>query len=214
MPPVRLIAALSLVAALAACTLMRPPASLPPARRSPRRARRSAAGGEYPLPDGGTRLEFRQRGKDTYMLDFDAGGRLVAEPAGAERRRPSPTIQPGMPQDEVLTRLGRPACVVPGRLAEAAGLELPLRRPRRRLRRLPGLDQQRHAHRHRGRDECRPALLASATTARTRRSAPRPQAASPARAARVRSHPVAAAARGRQAASSCRSTNGRMPPCL
>src|SRR6187399_300354 len=73
----RLLGALSLVAATAAaCTLMRPPASLPPGTTIADARQTLGAGDEYPLPDGGTRLSF-PRGKDTYMLDFDAGGRLV-----------------------------------------------------------------------------------------------------------------------------------------
>jgi len=46
------------------------------------------------------------------MLDFDASGRLVAN-----RQVLTPqtfaTIQPGMTQDDVLSRIGRPAFVVP-----------------------------------------------------------------------------------------------------
>ena len=72
----RLIAALSLVTATAACTLMRPPASLPPGTSIADARQTLGAGDEYPLPNGGTRLSF-PRGKDTYMLDFDASGHLV-----------------------------------------------------------------------------------------------------------------------------------------
>jgi hypothetical protein len=102
-------------AALAACAVLRPPGGLPPGT-SIDEARRSFGGpsGEYTLPGGGTRLEFRQGsfGKQTYMLDFDAGGRLVATqqvltPANFA------TITPGMGQSEVLVRIGRPAFVFP-----------------------------------------------------------------------------------------------------
>src|SRR5690242_19357333 len=65
--------------ALAACTTAR--GALPAA--TPNAAARKSFGGvsgEYRLPDGGTRLEFRQGtyGKQTYMLDFDANGQLVS----------------------------------------------------------------------------------------------------------------------------------------
>ena len=72
-------------------------------------ARQSPIGpsAEHPLPGGGTRLEFRQ-GRQTYMLDYDAGGHLVTS-----RQVLTPevfaTITPGMPEDEVLMRIGRPA---------------------------------------------------------------------------------------------------------
>ena len=107
----RLIAALSLVGATAACTLMRPPASLPPGTSITDARQTLGAGDEYPLPDGGTRLSFL-RGKDTYMLDFDAGGRLV-QSQQVLNLQTFATIQPGMAQAEVLTRLGRPAFVFP-----------------------------------------------------------------------------------------------------
>ena len=107
----RLIAALSLVGATAACTLMRPPASLPPGTSIADARQTLGAGDEYPLPDGGTRLSF-PRGKDTYMLDFDASGHLV-QSQQVLNLQTFATIQAGMPQAEVLTRLGRPAWVFP-----------------------------------------------------------------------------------------------------
>ena len=107
----RLIGALSLAMTAAACTLMRPPASLPPGTTIADARQTLGAGDEYPLPNGGTRLSF-PRGKDTYMLDFDAGGRLV-ESQQVLNLQTFATIQPGMPQAEVLTRLGRPAFVFP-----------------------------------------------------------------------------------------------------
>ncbi len=108
-------AAALLLAALGACAVLRPPASLPVG--TPIAEARQAFGGasgEYPLPNGGTRLEFRQGsfGRQTYMLDFDAGGRLVTT---RQVLTPSTfaTIVPGMAQDEVLTQIGRPAFVFP-----------------------------------------------------------------------------------------------------
>jgi hypothetical protein len=107
----RLIGALSLAAATAACTFLRAPASLPPGTTIAEARQTFGAGDEYRLPDGGTRLSF-PRGKDTYMLDFDASGRLVQSQQVLNLQNFA-TIQPGMPQAEVLTRLGRPAWVFP-----------------------------------------------------------------------------------------------------
>jgi len=100
---------LLVAAALAACGTMAPgglPLGTPIAT-----ARQSLIGpsAEHPLPGGGTRLEFRQ-GRQTYMLDFDAAGLLVAS-----RQVLTPetfgTITPGMTQEEVLARIGRPVHV-------------------------------------------------------------------------------------------------------
>ena len=70
--------------------------------------------GEYARPGGGTRLEYAQGsfGRETYMLDFDAGGALVAStqvltPATFAR------ITAGMPRSDVRMELGRPARVFP-----------------------------------------------------------------------------------------------------
>ncbi len=96
-----------LVAGLTACagapTSLATGTSIAEARTS------RGASGEYALAGGGTRLEYRL-GRETYMLDFDAAGRLV------DRRQvlnpqTFATILPGMTQDDVLVRIGRPAFV-------------------------------------------------------------------------------------------------------
>jgi hypothetical protein len=110
-PALRIVAAVLLASGLGACGSLRPASSLPPGTPIAE-ARRALGGpsGEYPLPGGGTRLEFRQGtfGHETHMLDFDAGGRLVAT-----RQVLTPqsfaTIQPGMTQGDVLARIGRPS---------------------------------------------------------------------------------------------------------
>jgi hypothetical protein len=107
----RRIGALSLIVATAACSYLRPPASLPPGTSIAEARQTLGAGDEYPLANGGTRLSF-PRGKDTYMLDFDASGRLV-QSQQVLNAQTFATIQPGMPQGEVLTRLGRPAFIFP-----------------------------------------------------------------------------------------------------
>jgi hypothetical protein len=102
--------ALLLVAAAASCTVMTP-GTLPPGTPIAEARQSIGAGDEYALPDGGTRLAIL-RGRDTYMLDFDAGGRLVRSQQVLNLPTFA-TIQPGMSQAEVLTRLGRPAFVFP-----------------------------------------------------------------------------------------------------
>jgi hypothetical protein len=111
----RVVAALLLGAAVSACAAFRPPGALPPGTPIAE-ARQSFGGpsGEYALPGGGTRLEYRQGsfGRQTYMLDFDAAGRLVSS---QQVLTPDTfaTITPGMSQDDVLSRIGRPAFVFP-----------------------------------------------------------------------------------------------------
>jgi hypothetical protein len=66
--------------------------------------------GEYPLADGGERLEFAggTYGRLTYMLDFDAAGKLVkSEQVLTEVNFAN--IVPGMPRDELRRRLGPPS---------------------------------------------------------------------------------------------------------
>jgi hypothetical protein len=103
------------VLVIGGCALLHPPGGLPlgtPIEQA--RQQLGSQTGEYPLPGGGTRLEFAQGafGKQTYMLDFDASGRLVAN-----RQVLTPdtfaTIKPGMSQVDVLSRIGRPVGVFP-----------------------------------------------------------------------------------------------------
>jgi hypothetical protein len=104
-------ATLLLAAAAASCSFLQPPAALPPGTPISEARRAFGAGDEYALPDGATRLAFR-RGRDTYMLDFDANGQLVRSD---QVLKPATfaTIQPGMTETDVLTRLGRPAFFIP-----------------------------------------------------------------------------------------------------
>ena len=68
--------------------------------------------GEYALPDGGTRLEFARGsfGKETWMLDFDAQGRLVSSQQVLTEANFA-HITPGMSAQDVRMGLGRPAQV-------------------------------------------------------------------------------------------------------
>ena len=103
---------LVLVAGLGGCAWLAP-GGLPPGTPIAQ-ARHALFGpnGEYPLPGGGTRLEFRQGafGKQTYMLDFDKNGLLVSSQQVLTEPNLA-TIVPGMTADEVRMRLGHPAWV-------------------------------------------------------------------------------------------------------
>jgi hypothetical protein len=111
----RAAAAIALALAASACAILKPPGGLPPGT-SIEEARRSFGGptGQYPLPNGGTRLEFAQGGfgRQTYMLDFDAGGHLVTTQQVLTPNTFA-TIKPGMSQTDVLSRIGRPVSVFP-----------------------------------------------------------------------------------------------------
>lgn len=113
--PLRQAAAPVLLAALAvlgACASFAP-GGLPPGTKI-NEARNALFGptGEYALPGGGTRLEFAHGGlaKQTYMLDFDRSGTLVASTQVLTEANLS-TIAPGMPEAELRMRFGRPVWV-------------------------------------------------------------------------------------------------------
>jgi hypothetical protein len=65
--------------------------------------------GAYALPGGGKRVEYARGpyGKDTWMLDFDANGRL-AKVSQVLTEANFNAIRPGMGRDEVLAAIGRP----------------------------------------------------------------------------------------------------------
>jgi hypothetical protein len=66
--------------------------------------------GEYALPWGAKRLEFARGplGKHTYMLDFDAQGRMLNWAQVLTEARFNAVLK-GTPKDEVLLALGRPS---------------------------------------------------------------------------------------------------------
>jgi hypothetical protein len=110
----RMLEAVVLAAAaltIAACTALDPVAGLQVGAPIEQARQIFGLSGEYPLPDGGRRLEIRQH-RQTYMLDFDATGHLVA-------KRPvlTPavfaTMKPGMTRDEVLALIGHPVDTFP-----------------------------------------------------------------------------------------------------
>ncbi|WP_235971137.1 hypothetical protein [Azohydromonas caseinilytica] len=68
--------------------------------------------GRYANPDGGTRLEYARgpMGLHTYMVDLDASGRVTGWKQVMDEREFN-AITPGMPVQEMLRRIGRPAYV-------------------------------------------------------------------------------------------------------
>jgi hypothetical protein len=65
---------------------------------------------EHPLPEGGRRLEYSHApyGRDTFMIDFDAQGRLVRWEQVASQSH-FDAIRAGMTADEVRSRIGTPS---------------------------------------------------------------------------------------------------------
>jgi hypothetical protein len=95
---------------LAACSGYAPDGLPPGARAEDAVARMGPPTGRHALPGGGQRLEFARGpyGRHTYMLDFDAEGRLQrAEQVLTEENFLA--LQIGMDKAEVLRRIGRPS---------------------------------------------------------------------------------------------------------
>lgn len=95
--------------ALTACSSMAPPADLSGVTRDQLIARMGQPEVQRQLDDGATRLEFPggTYGKQTWFVDLDASGHAVySEQVLTEKNFNQ--ITPGMTQDEVRRRLGRP----------------------------------------------------------------------------------------------------------
>jgi hypothetical protein len=107
--PISLIA---LVTLLVGCASLAPGGLPPGTPIAQARAALFGPTGEYALPGGGTRLEFAQGalGRQTYMLDFDANGKLVSSQQVLTEPNLN-TIAPGLPADELRRRFGRPVWV-------------------------------------------------------------------------------------------------------
>ncbi|MBX3620000.1 MAG: hypothetical protein KF891_08455 [Rhizobacter sp.] len=94
-------------AALAGCMSYGPQSLAPGSSVEAARQSLGAPTGEYPLPDGGRRLEYARGpyGRHTYMLDYDAAGRLLRwEQVLTEAR--FNTIVPGMDAAQVQALIG------------------------------------------------------------------------------------------------------------
>ena len=98
--------------ALYGCTVLAPAALPNGTPIADARGRLAGPVAEYPLPNGGTRLEFAQGsyGREKHMLDFDASGRLVATTQVLTEAMLNRMV-PGTPRDEVRLQLGRPAAM-------------------------------------------------------------------------------------------------------
>jgi len=102
---------LALLIALAASGCAVNPARLAPGTSADEvRRQLGEATSVYRLADGGQRLEYASGpfGKQTWMLDFDAGGRLLAASQVLTAQRFN-TIRAGMSRDELRLSLGRPS---------------------------------------------------------------------------------------------------------
>ena len=110
--PGLLAAALGATLAAAGCATFAPAALPPGTPISDARAAFGGPTGEFQLPDGGTRLEFARGafGRQTWMLDFDAAGRLVRTDQVLDEAHFA-TVRPGQTAQDVRMRLGRPANV-------------------------------------------------------------------------------------------------------
>lgn len=94
---------------LAACAAYGPGGLTSGTRSADAVAAMGEPSGRHALPDGGQRLEFARgpAGLHTYMLDFDAGDRLVrVEQVLTEQNFEA--LQIGMSRAEVLRRIGHP----------------------------------------------------------------------------------------------------------
>ena len=102
----------ALFASATGCTFLAPGLSPPGTSIEQIRGSGRTPTGEYELPGGGRRLEFAQGsfGRETYMMDFDASGKLVMSEQVLDGRH-FDNILPGMPSQDVRMRLGRPAQV-------------------------------------------------------------------------------------------------------
>lgn len=112
--PLSAVAMAALFVSTTACTFLSPGLSAPGTSIDQIRGSGRVPTGEYALPGGGRRLEFAQGsfGRETYMMDFDASGKLVTSEQVLDADHFA-AIVPGMSSQEVRMRLGRPARVFP-----------------------------------------------------------------------------------------------------
>lgn len=98
---------------LAGCVNMSSPTRLAPgASAEAIRAQLGEPTGRYAMPGGGTRLEYARGpyGRETWMLDVDAGGALL-KATQVLNEATFHTLRAGMTRDEVLRTIGRPGSV-------------------------------------------------------------------------------------------------------
>lgn len=99
------------VALLAGCAALAPPPQ-PGQSEAQVQQRLGAPTARYALAGGATRLEFATGpfGRETWMVDLDAGGRVTAAAQVLEAGRLAAfqARAPGLTRDELLRELGRP----------------------------------------------------------------------------------------------------------
>jgi len=95
----------------AACSSFAPAALPPGSSIADARAVFAGPAAEFALPEGGKRLEFR-RGRQTWMLDFDAAGTLTKSEQVLDEAHFA-TVGPGLSADEVRMRIGAPVETFP-----------------------------------------------------------------------------------------------------
>ncbi len=96
---------------MAGCVNMSRPTALPRGASAQEiRARLGEPTGRHALPHGITRLEYARGpyGRETWMIDVDAGGALVRA-TQVLNEATFATIRAGMTRDELLRTIGRPA---------------------------------------------------------------------------------------------------------
>jgi hypothetical protein len=105
----RAAAALIVAAVMSACAGYGPGRLAPGSTIDQATASMGTPTGRYALPQGEQRLEFARgpMGRHTYMLDFDASGRLLRSQQVLTEKN-FLELQIGMDQQEVLQRIGRP----------------------------------------------------------------------------------------------------------
>lgn len=98
------------LSAMLGCATYGPPQLAPGASVADATTALGRPTGDYALPAGGKRLEFARGpfGKHTYMLDFDAQGRLTGWNQVLTEARFN-AVRAGSPESEVLLALGRPS---------------------------------------------------------------------------------------------------------
>ena len=109
-PVARASSALSLALLLAGCAGYGPGDLRPGTSEADVRARLGEPTGRYPLPDGGSKIEYARgpMGKHTYMIVLDAGGRVQGwQQVLTEANFDSIAI--AAPQADVRNLLGRPS---------------------------------------------------------------------------------------------------------
>ena len=97
-------------AALAGCASLQPPQATPGQTEAEVVARLGPPTGRYTLPAGGQRLEYATGpyGRTTWMVDLDSAGKVTGS-FQALTEANFMKVRDGMPRDEVLRMLGRPA---------------------------------------------------------------------------------------------------------